>query len=655
MGGLPVQEDIAKFKKDKKVHILVGSPGRLRHLVHDKHIDISSVRLLVFDEADKLMEKSFQADINYIFSVLPKQKQVIMSSATYPDNAKQFISHYVQNAQHICPDSDSILLGIEQKITYVKHNSNIVRQTKLRFEELLKILSKKQFKQCLIFCNYQARVTELHKMLNKEQWPAEQLYGQQEQTDRLDALKTLQEYKCRILISTDLAARGIDASNVDLVINFEPPFEWQTYLHRIGRAGRFGSFGIAVTIVSEGKEQKKFIELLHSINGSVNLENLWTNEELDIVNPDDASLQYPETKTEVHTSLPVNTKLNHKYELLWKMYTSEPKEQSKLIESFEELCISFEKNKDREIQSFTDLLSSFQTYEANIKNDDADNEYCHLKMPMIPVTEYFTSIYHSHKFNFCDTKKLYNTEKVCNGNQEAINVVETLKEKHSHMNIFRNKEHLDTTKHKEEQSDYELENTDSLANAGLPIAFSSSKYSNHKDKNKGIHITGTEDYNTSTKSAQRKYFNKQSYRTINADKNLNYNVNHFEGTKRSGFNNKKFEPKVKSSKVQVESDDEEADDNDIDYDSEESDDSEDNGYNTLSQQYRKSQSNTNSAKSSKKGMQQSFTNYRSQYHNYESAINSYGLNHDYTNWYKQLKFRVKQIELAVYVDEMSRL
>ncbi|KAL4711992.1 hypothetical protein ACJJTC_003659 [Scirpophaga incertulas] len=225
MGGLSFDEDIKKFKKD--VHIVVGSPGRLRYLIQDKHINISFVRLIVLDEVDKLMEKSFVKDINYIFSLLPDQKQVILSSATYTDSTKSFVSQHVPNAQHICPENNSILLGIEQNITTVKFNANIVRQTQYRFEELLKILSNKTFKQCLIFCNYQARVTELHKLLTKHKWPVEQLYGQQDQSDRLEALKTLQNYKCRILICSDLAARGIDASNVDLVINFEPPYEWQ--------------------------------------------------------------------------------------------------------------------------------------------------------------------------------------------------------------------------------------------------------------------------------------------------------------------------------------------------------------------------------------------------------------------------------------------
>lgn len=637
MGGLPVQEDIAKFNKKNKVHIVVGSPGRLRHLIHDKHIDISSVRLLVFDEADKLMEKSFQADINYIFSILPKQKQVIMSSATYPDNAKPFINQYVQNAQQICPDSDSILLGIEQKLTYVKHNSNIVRQTKLRFEELLKILSKKQFKQSLIFCNYQARVAELHKMLTREKWPAEQLYGQQEQTDRLNSLKTLQEYKCRILISTDLAARGIDASNVDLVINFEPPFEWQTYLHRIGRAGRFGSYGIAVSIVSEGNEQKKFKELLQTINGSLNLGNFWNNENINTDDTDDLSSQYSKTKTEVY-----KPKQDHKYEMLWKMYTSETTQHSAEIESFEELCNSFEKTEETGIKSFTDLLSSFQTYESSAKNDEADNIYCHLKMPLIPVTEYLSSI-HNHKT--CDTRKLSKNEQVVNengnaftfsnGNEKRTQIeIETTKEKCIH----RHKKLLDDPGNRDNvNSEYESDNTDALAKAGLPIAFSSSKHNNHKDKSKGIHIIGTEDYHINLPNSEQK---NKKVRNKNLDnKNLNIKFNHSEDTKSNGYFKSKYsKPKVHTYRVQ-----------------DQTDSDEDHGYNTLSQQYSKSQSNTYSASSSKRGIKNSGSNYRNQYYDYESASSSYGLSQNYLNWYRQLKIRVKQIELAVYLDEMSKL
>ncbi|KAI8426201.1 hypothetical protein MSG28_005131 [Choristoneura fumiferana] len=357
MGGLPVADDIEKLKKN--VHIIVASPGRLHHLIKDKHVDTSAVRLLVLDEADKLMEKSFRSDIDSIFSSLPQQKQVILSSATFPEDSKPFINKYVQLHQHICPDSNNVLLGISQKVTLVNHHTNIVRQTQYRFEELLNILSKKEFKQCLIFCNYQARVTDLYKMLKKAKWPAEKLYGQQEQTDRLEALKTLQEYKCRILIATDLAARGLDSSHVDLVVNFEFPREWQTYLHRIGRAGRFGSYGLAVTILSN-KEEEQFKQLLNSLQFQIDIRNFWTDDKYEYSN-----FEAPETTEQTECLLNCHDdETSEKDTDLWDDMVSRYTISYK-IETFDELCESL---KEATSKTETSAEDSFH----NAANDDTN-------------------------------------------------------------------------------------------------------------------------------------------------------------------------------------------------------------------------------------------------------------------------------------------
>ncbi|XP_045766898.1 probable ATP-dependent RNA helicase DDX20 [Maniola jurtina] len=382
MGGLPVQEDIEKFKENN-VHIVVASPGRLKHLIKGQHIDIGAVRLLVLDEADKLMEKSFLPDIKYIHKALPLEKQVIMSSATFPESCKEFINEFVHDAQHICPNSDCVLLGVVQKVTYVKYNSNSVIQTNNRFKELLKIIRTKQFKQCLIFCNYQTRVGELYKMLTREKWPAEQLYGAQDQLDRLDALKTLQDYKCRILISTDLAARGIDALNVDLVINFEPPFEWQTYLHRIGRAGRFGSYGMAITILSEGSDQKKFMDLLSAVNLSVKLTPLWpevkSNGEHAQVSEAENYLALKDTDEQGSTEL-------------WKIICgAENSPNKENIENFYELFNSFQNtaNETCDIESFSDLFNSFQN---NNLPDTNGFQYKCMKWPNLSTKQYLIGV-----------------------------------------------------------------------------------------------------------------------------------------------------------------------------------------------------------------------------------------------------------------------
>ncbi|XP_059053820.1 probable ATP-dependent RNA helicase DDX20 [Achroia grisella] len=493
MGGLPVQDDICKFKN--KVHIVVGSPGRLCHLIQDKHIDVSTVRLLILDEADKLMEKSFQTDINFIFSILPKDKQVITSSATYNEYAKEFITKYVKNSQHICPNSNCVLLGVDQKITTVKYNSNIVRQTQYRFQELLKILTTKQFKQCLLFCNYQVRVAELYKLLLQNKWPAEQLYGQQEQTDRLDALKTLQEYKCRILICTDLAARGIDASNVDLVINFEPPIEWQTYLHRIGRAGRFGSYGMSITILSEGKEEEKFKKMLIIMRDTLNLRDFWSNDEIDF----NANLH---TKLRTQLVQPDINKKSSKYDELWHLLTENIKASDDKFENFENLCKSYE-NDYNKFDSFHTLLQSFQNNQHNIITEN--NSYQHLKVKDVLDDNVFIILDNSKKIVINDTR----TKTI------DIDPIIEMKNKSSNVEIFDNVKEIvsydnqitvsmslglgtDTNKSNtpNERKDSILSvrkiygntelsySTDGLLNLNLPTEFGSTKYHNKGLRNK---------------------------------------------------------------------------------------------------------------------------------------------------------------------------
>ncbi|CAH0761232.1 unnamed protein product [Diatraea saccharalis] len=572
IGGLPVEEDVSKFKK--KVHIVVGSPGRFRHLVQDKHIDVSSVRLLVLDEGDKLLDKSFQADVNFIFSILPHQKQVIFSSATYTEDTKLFLSKYVKNAQHVCPDSSCVLLGIVQKVTIVKYNANIVRQTQNRFEELLKILSKIAFKQCLIFCNYQARVTELHKLLVRNKWPVEQLYGQQEQTDRLGALKTLQDYKCRILIATDLAARGIDASNVDLIINFEPPFEWQTYLHRIGRAGRFGSYGTSITILSEGKEEIKFREMLDSFK--IPLNSLWTSDKNDFNEP---------SKVETHITLTNNSNRIEdaiEYQEFWNELTESVNKIEK-IENFETLCQSFNDSKSS-IQSFNELLKSFQEKQVPVKS----NEYQHLQITAKVIDKLSDTLKiltasSNTKINenlTCKIKDYENANSINNksyGNKKECNNHSILKKTSSYEKIESNKHtktHGNEPLSVRQKTIKEITPTKGLLCAGLPLSFASSKGSKNNK------------FNNTRDKGQQQTVDLEETSEIRA-RDINTNEFQLFNQKSSVYSHRSAKSK-KDYKIEYDSD------NDACYVSE-----------------------------------------------------------DYVNWYKQLKLRMKQIELALYIEEMS--
>ncbi|XP_022130129.2 ATP-dependent RNA helicase dhh1 [Pieris rapae] len=369
IGGLSFKEDLEKLKNN--VHILVGTPGRIVHLMKEKHIVTNEINLLILDEADKLMENSFGDDILYIHSALPREKQIILSSATYPDRIAKVVNKIIKNPHHVCPDSSNVLLGVSHRVTFVKYNSNSVRQTELRFNELTKILSETEFKQCVIFCKYQARVSQLHKLLTKAKWPVELVYGKQEQTTRLEALKTLQEYKCRIIISTDLLSRGIDSKNVDLVINFEPPDTCETYLHRIGRSGRYGSIGMAISILCEGEESVTFFKLLAPVTHTIDVKHFWNGEALSTSNSRTSNWNETFVESEISNcnQNEIPSRKSDPSENFWTSLVSETVTQN--IESFNQLCNSYNTITDNaRLESFSDLLDDF------IKTDDILQEEC---------------------------------------------------------------------------------------------------------------------------------------------------------------------------------------------------------------------------------------------------------------------------------------
>ncbi|XP_022236392.1 uncharacterized protein LOC106475444 isoform X2 [Limulus polyphemus] len=259
IGGIPVKEDHLKLKK---CHIAVGTPGRIQQLINEGLLKTDSVRLFVLDEADKLLEESFQTSINWIYSCLPSNKQILALSATYPEKLAQLLTLYMRNPMFCRLNVDKpSLLGLKQfyKVTPYHPLTQINFQHKI--EALTSLFHSISFSQCLVFSNYQLRAESLSDILLKKGWPTAFISGSQEQSDRLKTMNQLKNFKLRVLVSTDLTARGIDAENVNLVVNLDVPWEVETYLHRIGRAGRFGSQGLTVTLASEGKELEQLMIL----------------------------------------------------------------------------------------------------------------------------------------------------------------------------------------------------------------------------------------------------------------------------------------------------------------------------------------------------------------------------------------------------------
>ncbi|XP_073675370.1 probable ATP-dependent RNA helicase DDX20 [Garra rufa] len=274
IGGRPVCQDKLHLKK---CHIAIGSPGRIKQLIEMGTLTTSSIRLFVLDEADKLLEddisSSFQEQINWIFSSLPANKQMLALSATYPESLAQHLSRYMREPTFVrLNPTDPGLLGLKQYYKIVPSHSLLHKIFEEKVQSLLELFSKIPFNQALVFSNLHTRAQHLADILSSKGLPAVCISGGLSQDQRLEAMWKLKQYQCRVLISTDLTSRGIDAEKVNLVINLDVPQDWETYMHRIGRAGRFGTLGVAVTYCCHGEEENKMMAIAQKC--SLNLTHL---------------------------------------------------------------------------------------------------------------------------------------------------------------------------------------------------------------------------------------------------------------------------------------------------------------------------------------------------------------------------------------------
>ncbi|XP_029995605.1 putative ATP-dependent RNA helicase DDX20 [Sphaeramia orbicularis] len=260
IGGRPVSQDKPHLKK---CHIAVGSPGRIKQLIELGMLSTSSIRLFVLDEADKLLEEgSFQDQINWIFSSLPVNKQMLALSATYPESLAQHLTRYMSEPTFVrLNPSDMGLKGLKQYYKLVQSHPLPHKIFEEKVQHLLELFSKIPFNQALVFSNLHTRAQHLADILSSKGLPSACISGGLSQDQRLEAMSKLKQYQCRVLISTDLTSRGIDAEKVNLVINLDVPQDWETYMHRIGRAGRFGTQGLAVTYCCHGEEENKMMAI----------------------------------------------------------------------------------------------------------------------------------------------------------------------------------------------------------------------------------------------------------------------------------------------------------------------------------------------------------------------------------------------------------
>jgi len=247
-GGTPIAKDKEMFK-EACPQVLIGTPGRILALLRDKDLKLDKISQFVLDECDKCLDKlDMRKDIQQIFMETPKKKQVMMFSATMTAEIRALCKKFMQDPHEIRVDEESKLTlhGLLQY--YVKLSE---KEKNRKLNDLLDAL---EFNQVVIFVKSVQRAIALDKLLVECNFPSIAIHSGLNQEERINRYKQFKEFQKRILVSTDLFGRGIDIERVNIVINYDMPDESDSYLHRVGRAGRFGTKGLALTFVATDED-----------------------------------------------------------------------------------------------------------------------------------------------------------------------------------------------------------------------------------------------------------------------------------------------------------------------------------------------------------------------------------------------------------------
>ncbi|CBZ30595.1 putative ATP-dependent DEAD-box RNA helicase [Leishmania mexicana MHOM/GT/2001/U1103] len=239
-GGTTLRDDILRLTS--KVHILVATPGRVLDLASKKAVDLSHCHILVLDEADKLLSQEFMEIIDDLYTYLPSQLQSMLFSATFPVTVKTFAERHLHNPYEINLMDELTLKGVTQYYAFVEERQKI--------HCLNTLFNKLQINQSIIFCNSVNRVELLAKKITQLGYSCYYIHARMQQQHRNRVFHDFREGHCRNLVCSDLITRGIDIQAVNVVINFDFPKYAETYLHRIGRSGRFGHLGVAINFVT---------------------------------------------------------------------------------------------------------------------------------------------------------------------------------------------------------------------------------------------------------------------------------------------------------------------------------------------------------------------------------------------------------------------
>ncbi len=239
VGGINIRPQIRALHK--KNHFIIGTPGRVLDLINRKNFRTDGITTVVLDEADRMLDMGFINDMKKILGATPTERETLLFSATMSKDAEKIVNNFLKNPVTISVKKKDVTNSIAQDVTHFKNDS--------KFETLLKLLSDPEFKRVLIFGAMKHSVGKLATQLSDNNVKAESIHGNKGHGQRQRALTKFKEGSARVLVATDVAARGIHVDDVTHVINYDLPNTFEDYVHRIGRTGRGSKRGKALTFV----------------------------------------------------------------------------------------------------------------------------------------------------------------------------------------------------------------------------------------------------------------------------------------------------------------------------------------------------------------------------------------------------------------------
>ncbi|UKK02311.2 eukaryotic translation initiation factor 4a [Theileria orientalis] len=241
VGGTVVRDDVLKLKAG--VHMVVGTPGRVYDMIDKKALLTDKMKLFILDEADEMLSRGFKGQIHEVFKKLPRDIQVALFSATMPNEILELTTKFMRSPKRILVKKDELTLeGIKQFYVLIEKD--------YKFDTLCDLYESVTITQAIIYCNTRRKVDTLTAKMQEKDFTVSSMHGEMGQKERDLIMREFRSGSTRVLITTDLLARGIDVQQVSLVINYDLPVSPDNYIHRIGRSGRFGRKGVAINFVT---------------------------------------------------------------------------------------------------------------------------------------------------------------------------------------------------------------------------------------------------------------------------------------------------------------------------------------------------------------------------------------------------------------------